>query len=350
MDFDFVEAQKGLGERAADVDLNLALVRRRISLSPGAGQISLSIDDWPNNFSTSSSSFVSGLRSGNEHCSALLRPSTAYNSLECVSLTDYQIRNSYSSNTSTTMPSSKRNRIIPTSRTKKNRKDLLRRLHSSIQSLAITYRYIYVFDVLNMRNTFMKQVRTDFSSDSRIVMGKTKVTMVALGKDEETEVVPGVSQLEPYIKGEVGLLFTNRDVAEVQEYFAGFANLDFARSGTEAPMEVRIPPGEIYTQYAVDGGEDDLLPLQIEPQLRKLGVPTRIKQGKVVLEDAPDEAMDSEEGYVVCNEGDMLDPRQTSILKILGVRMSEFKMGLRAVYDKTEGSVKDFAGMDGVET
>lgn len=247
------------------------------------------------------------------------------------------------------MPSSKRNRVVPTSQTKKNRKELVRRLHSSIQSLAVEYRYIFVFDVMNMRNTFIKQVRTDFS-DSRIVMGKTKVMMVALGKDEETEVVPGVNQLEPYVKGEVGLLFTNQDVRDVEEYFEGFANLDFARSGTEAQMEVRIPSGEIYTQYAVDGGEDDPLPIQIEPQLRKLGVPTRIKQGKVVLEEVAEGAMDDDEGYLVCREGDVLDSRQTSILKILGVRMSEFKMGLRAVYDKSSASVKELGGTEGIET
>ena len=198
-----------------------------------------------------------------------------------------------------------------------------------------------------MRNNFIKSVRTDFS-DSRIIMGKTKVMMVALGRDAENEVVPGVSKMGHYVTGEVGLLFTNRGREEVEEYFETYVEMDYARSGTEAGREVRIPPGQIYTQYGVSGGEDDPLPMQIEPQLRKLGVPTRIKNGKVVLEDVAEGEMveDGEEGYLVCKEGDSLDPRQTSILKILGVRMSEFKMDLRAVYDKADGNVRKVGSME----
>ena len=178
-------------------------------------------------------------------------------------------------------------------------------------------------------------------------MGKTKVMLVALGKDKETEVVPGCSKLEAYVKGEVGLLFTDRQVGEVEEYFEGFANLDFARQGAKSMMEVRIPHGEIMTQYGV-GGEEDPIPMQIEPQLRKLGVPTRVVMGKVVLEEMAEEAMgiDDDDGYLVCREGDVLDSRQTGILKILGVRMAEFKMGLRAVFDKAEGTVKEIGEME----
>ena len=245
------------------------------------------------------------------------------------------------------MPSSKRARVIPTSKTSKNRKDLVRRLHANIQECALNYTHIFVFDVQNMRNNFIKNVRAEFS-DSRVVMGKTKVMMVALGRDAENEVVPGVSKLQEHVTGEVGLLFTNRDVKEVKDFFEGYSESDFARSGTESVMEVRIPPGEIFTQYGV-GGEEDPLPVQIEPQLRKLGVPTRIKGGKVVLEEVAEVAMvdDGEEGYLICKEGDVLDSRQTSLLKILGARMSEFKMGLRAVYDKKTGEVQELGRLEG---
>ncbi|RMZ89378.1 hypothetical protein DV736_g3385, partial [Chaetothyriales sp. CBS 134916] len=245
------------------------------------------------------------------------------------------------------MPSSKRARVVPTSKTRKNRKELVRRLAAKIQQCATDYGYIYVFDVQNMRSTFLKQVRTDMD-DSHIIMGKTKVMMVALGRDAESEVVPGVSALQPYVTGEVGLLFTNRGREEVGDYFDAYVELDYARSGSQASADVRIPPGPIYTQYGVAarGEDDDPLPLQIEPQLRKLGVPTRIKAGKVVLEDAAEGSMADNEGYLVCSQGDTLDSRQTTILKILGVRMSEFKIGLRAVYDKEQGVVSAIGAME----
>lgn len=250
----------------------------------------------------------------------------------------------------TEMPPSKRNRVVQTSKTRKNRKDLVRRLAANVQEAAEKYSYIWVFDVQNTRNNFLKEVRTEFD-DSRIMMGKTKVMLVGLGATRETECVPGVHGLSRYVKGDIGLLFTDREPAEVEEYFANFSNLDFARSGTVSSQEIRIPSGELHTQYGVDGGEDDPLPIQIEPTLRKLGIPTRLVKGKVVLEERPDGAMDDEDGYLVCKEGDTLDSRQTSILKILGVRMAEFKIELKAVFNKTEENVREIGGMDvdGVE-
>ena len=71
-----------------------------------------------------------------------------------------------------------------------------------------------------------------------------------------------------------------------------------------------------------------------------------------MLEDRPEFSMDidmernNEEGYEVCKEGDVLDSRQTSILKIFGVRMAEFKMDLQAVFDKTNGTVKSMDTME----
>merc|ERR1711939_86048 len=53
--------------------------------------------------------------------------------------------------TTVTMPPSKRQRTVPTSRTTKDRKTLVRRLHASIQDLATTHRYIFVFSVTNTR-------------------------------------------------------------------------------------------------------------------------------------------------------------------------------------------------------
>lgn len=245
------------------------------------------------------------------------------------------------------MPSSKRNKVVTTSKTRKNRKDLVRRLHANVQEAAAQYNYLWVFDVENMRNTFLKKVRSDLA-DSRMFMGKTKVMAVALGHTAETETVPGISQIVPHLKGEVGLIFTDRDPKEIESLFEDFVELDYARSGATAAQEFRIPQGQLHTAYGV-GGEEDPLPIAIEPQLRKLGVPTRIVKGKVTLEESAPDNMADEEGYLVCKEGDVLDSRQTSILKIFGVRMAEFRMSLKAVFDKQNETVREVGGMD-VET
>lgn len=179
-------------------------------------------------------------------------------------------------------------------------------------------------------------------------MGKTKVMAVALGRTAETEHVPGIHRLTTYLAGEVGLLLTNRSEEEVVEFFENYSELDYARSGATAAQGFLIPHGELHTAYGA-GGEEEPLPLAIEPTLRRLGVPTRINKGKVFLEDKPEgipvEGMDvdGEEGYQVCNEGDTLDSRQTSILKIFGVRMAEFRMEVTAMFDKDSQSVKELS-------
>ena len=238
------------------------------------------------------------------------------------------------------MPKSKRARVVPSSKATKNRKELVRRLHSNVQTAVDSYQYAWIFDVQNMRNNIIKDVRVQFN-DSRIFMGKTKVMIHALGATPETEYVEGSSGLTDYMSGEMGLLMTNRKLEEVEQFFAQFSAQDYARAGTQAEHSFVIPNGELRTYFGVEGGQDDPLPMSIEPTLRKLGVPTRIFQGKVVLEETADPDGMDVEGHVVCNKGDILDSRQTSLLKIFGVQMAEFRMRLVAVFDKAAGTVRE---------
>lgn len=244
------------------------------------------------------------------------------------------------------MPKSKRSREVHTSKTSKNRKELVKRLHSNVQSAVGTYAYIWVFDVQNMRNHSIKDVRAQLK-DCRLFMGKTKLMVHALGSTEETEHAPGLRLITPHMSGEIGLIFTDRPPEEIELYFSNFRSMDYARAGTNAVQGFTIPPGELRTSFGVEAGEDDPIPMAAEPTLRKLGVPTRIVKGKVVLEESADaESMQEGEGYVVCREGETLDSRQTTLLKIFGVRMAEFRIGLKAVWEKANGTVRETGGME----
>lgn len=64
------------------------------------------------------------------------------------------------------MPKSKRAKIVHMSKTQKKGKELTLRLYANIQECIPKYPYIYVFSVHNMRNTYLKDVRTQLS-DSR---------------------------------------------------------------------------------------------------------------------------------------------------------------------------------------
>ena len=172
---------------------------------------------------------------------------------------------------------------------------------------------------------------------------------MALGSTAETEHLPGLAALKEHLSGEVGVLCTNRSPEEIEEYFTNFVESDYARAGVTANDEFLIPKGvPLTTRYGVEGGEEDPIPMAIEPRLRKLNIPTRIVRGKVILEESAEaqDVMNDDDGYMVCRVGDTLDSRQTEILKIFGARMAEFRINLSAVYDKDSAQVRKISAMD----
>lgn len=67
------------------------------------------------------------------------------------------------------MPRSKRSKIVHESKTaKKSHKEQTRRLYANIRESVEKYDHLFVFSVDNMRNTYLKDVRTEFG-DSRSV-------------------------------------------------------------------------------------------------------------------------------------------------------------------------------------
>lgn len=167
---------------------------------------------------------------------------------------------------------------------------------------------------------------------------------VALGQNPETEAAPNVHKLTPYLAGAVGLLFTSRAVESVTNYFENFRPQDFARAGTEATRSFIIPNGLVYSRAGeIPTTEDEPISHTMEPALRKLGVPTRLVKGKVMLE-----LTDDQEGYQVCREGETLDSRQTTLMKMFGVTSSEFKVDLKAYWSRSTSEVKilEHGGMD----
>ncbi|KNG87358.1 mRNA turnover protein MRT4 [Aspergillus nomiae NRRL 13137] len=224
------------------------------------------------------------------------------------------------------MPRSKRARVVHETKTaKKSHKEQTRRLYANIRECVENYNHLFVFGVDNMRNTYLKDVRTEFA-DSRLFFGKTKVMAVALGHNPESEAATNLHKLVPYLTGAVGLLFTSRDPESVTNYFDSFRPLDFARAGTVSTRSFSIPNGLVYSRAGEIPASED------EP-------------GKVMLE-----LTGGQEAFPVCREGEVLDSRQTTLLKMFGVATSEFHVALKARWARESGEVtileKDQSGME----
>lgn len=159
------------------------------------------------------------------------------------------------------------------------------------------------------------------TSFGRLFFGKTKVMAKAIGTSPEDEYQPSTSLLSKYLVGDVGLLFTNREPAAIEEYFSNIAKTDFARAGTPATRSFTVPAGIVYSLGGEIEAEQDVpMAHSLEPELRKLNMPTSLTKGKITLDNP----------YTVCKEGDVLDSRQTRLLKLFGVATAEFKVNLLA--------------------
>ncbi|XP_069805152.1 mRNA turnover protein 4 homolog [Dendropsophus ebraccatus] len=222
------------------------------------------------------------------------------------------------------MPKSKRDKKVSLTKTAKKGLQVKQSLIEELRKCVDTYKYVFVLSVENMRNNKLKDVRNAWKH-SRLFFGKNKVMTVALGKDPCDEYKDNLHKLCKCLKGEVGILFTNRTEKEVKEWFDQFKETDFARAGNKATYGV-----------VLDEGPLEQFTHSMEPQLRQLGLPTALKKGVVTLLS----------DYEVCKEGDTLTPEQARILKLFGYQMAEFKVSIRSMWVAETGEFQQFTQED----
>lgn len=176
---------------------------------------------------------------------------------------------------------------------------------------------LYLFSYENMRSNKFKEVRMHFRPSpmndvpSRIFLGKNKLLQIALGRSPEEEYSDNLRHVSKRITGgSVGLLFTSRPRTEVEEYFANLVKPDFARAGFVSTRTVHISRDMLVN-----------FPASMVEQFRKLGLPTKVDNGKVVF-------MDGQNEFRLCKEGETLSAEKCKLLVQFGIKLSEFKVHL----------------------
>ncbi|EGV96838.1 mRNA turnover protein 4-like, partial [Cricetulus griseus] len=180
---------------------------------------------------------------------------------------------------------------VSLTKTAKKGLELKQNLIEELRKCVDTYKYLFIFSVANMRNSKLKDIRNAWKH-SRMFFGKNKVMMVALGRSPSDEYKDNLHQVSKKLRGEVGLLFTNRTKEEVNEWFTKYTEMDFARAGNKATLTVSLNPGPL-KQFLHS----------TEPQLRRLGLPIALKK-----------------------EG-----------KLFGYEMAEFKVTIKYMWDAQSG-------------
>ena len=213
------------------------------------------------------------------------------------------------------MPKSKRDKKISLTKTNKKGLVLKQQIVEDVRNCVEKYERIFLISVHNMRNNKFKDLRAEWK-DSRFFFGKNKVIALALGKTPENEVAEELHKLSAALKGQCGLLFTNRSKKEVLKWMEEYEELEYARSGFVTDESVTLPEGPMPE-----------FPHSIEPHLRQLGMPTALQKGIVVLLKE----------YAVCKKGQTLNPEQARILKLLDRPLATFKLTPLGVFSKKNG-------------
>ncbi|XP_052179294.1 uncharacterized protein LOC127792762 [Diospyros lotus] len=223
------------------------------------------------------------------------------------------------------MPKSKRNRPVTLSKTKKKGREHKESIVNSIRDAVEKYNSIHVFTFENMRNLKFKEFRENLKSSSRFFLGSNKVMQVAIGRSVADEIRPGLHKISKLLRGDSGLCFTNLPKEEVQRLFNEYEEYDFARTGSLATEKVELQEGPL-----------DQFTHEMEPFLRKQGMPVRLNKGVVELVS----------DFVICEEGNPLSPESARILRLLGIKMATFRLHLICRWSPEEFEVYK-EGLDG---
>ncbi|XP_068669198.1 uncharacterized protein [Aristolochia californica] len=205
------------------------------------------------------------------------------------------------------MPKSKRNKVVTLSKTKKKGREQKESIVNSIRQAAEEYASVYVFSFESMKNLKFKEFREQLKSTSRFFLGSNKVMQISLGRSIADEIKPGFHNVSKFLHGDAGLFFTNLPTEEVRRIFEDFEEYDFARTGSIAVEKVELNEGPL-----------DQFTHEMEPFLRKQGMPVRLNKG--VVELVAD--------FVVCKEGKPISPESARILRLLGIKMATFRLHL----------------------
>ncbi|CAN1825012.1 mRNA turnover protein 4 homolog [Linum perenne] len=116
---------------------------------------------------------------------------------------------------------------------------------------------------------------------------------VALGRSVADELRPGLCKVSKLLHGDAGLVCTNLFKEEVERLFCEYEDYDFARTGCKASEKVELNQGPL-----------EQFTHEMEPFLRKQGLPVRLNNGTVELIS----------DFVVCEEGKPLSPESARIL------------------------------------
>lgn len=185
-----------------------------------------------------------------------------------------------------------------------------------------THKHIFMVGVDNVGSKQMQEIRISLRGKAIVLMGKNTTIRKVFSDYLNDNMNHPCSALLPYIKGNVGFVFTNGDLGEVRETLEANRVPAPARVGSIAPVDVIVPPG----MTECDPGQTAFF--------QTLQIATKINKGKIEITSEVN----------LLTAGDKVGNSEAALLQKLGIRPFTYGLILQAIYDN--GSVFSPAVLD----
>jgi len=182
-----------------------------------------------------------------------------------------------------------------------------------LKELLAKYPSIFLVNVDNVGSNQMHQIRVALRGKGIVLMGKN--TMVRRALRTILSESPQFERLLPYVKGNIGFVFTDQDLKEVREIIIANKVAAPARAGAFAPKDVTVSA----CNTGMEPGKTSFF--------QALGIPTKIARGTIeIVSDVK-----------VVTAGTRVGTSEATLLNMLNI--SPFTYGMTVVQIFDQGNV-----------
>ncbi|KAF3175640.1 ribosomal protein P0 (A0) (L10E) [Orbilia oligospora] len=179
-----------------------------------------------------------------------------------------------------------------------------------LKGLLENYKSIFIVTVDNVSSQQMHEIRVALRGEGVVLMGKNtmvrRVIRTLVGDNPEYE------RLLPYVKGNVGFVFTNSDLKETRDKILANRVAAPARAGAVAPVDVWVPAGNT----GMEPGKTSFF--------QALGIPTKIARGTIEITS----------DLKLVEAGTKVGASEASLLNLLNISPFTYGMGVAQIYDQ----------------
>lgn len=180
-----------------------------------------------------------------------------------------------------------------------------------LTNLLETYTKVFFVIVDNVGSQQMHETRHKMRGKAEILMGKNTLIRKVLSDFMEANPGHPIGIIEKKISGNVGMVFTNADLAEIKEIIKSNRVPAPARPGAIAPVDVTVPAGAT----GCDPGQTSFFQV--------LQIPTKIQKGQIEI-TAPVELI---------KEGEKVGASEAALLTKLNIKPFTYGLVIDSVYD-----------------